>query len=108
MLGFLSDKQAVIGTLKATGSRDTDVLYSTKEALKATSKPPLIISWIVTLVGVLMCLTIIGALVGIPFILGSWWLRSYIKKYTTLIDSSYEEYLQEILKTNTDSSNENT
>ena len=38
------DKQSVIGTLKATGSRDPDILHAQKQKLLAPNKNLLILS----------------------------------------------------------------
>jgi hypothetical protein len=63
------EKQQVIGALKATGSSDPDVLFARKEELLAESKKVKILGIAPIIVGVVVSLSIIGAVVGIPAIL---------------------------------------
>ena len=68
---FTIDKQTVLGTLKATGSQDPDVLYNAKTQLVQMSKGMRGYSWIPMICGVLLTVTVIGAFVGIPaFLVG--------------------------------------
>lgn len=99
MFGLTPDKQTVIGALKATNSKDSDVLYAAKEKLKELAKGPLIISWIVTGIGIVMTLTVFLAIIGVPFVLVSWWVRRTIKKNYAQIDQTYQEYLTTINQT---------
>jgi len=57
------DKQSVIGTLKATGSRDRDILYAQKSELLA------------------------------PSIIFGWWCWSFGKKNIVTVEAGYTEYL---------------
>ena len=57
---FSLDKQTVIGALKASGSKDPDVLYTTKKKLIEQPRVLHPYSWIPMICGVLLSLTIIG------------------------------------------------
>ena len=90
------DKQTVIGTLKATNSRDLDVLHATKRNLISNvSFPRLAGNWFMFL-GALLSLTIIGLFIGIPFLLAGWWLRSRGTKNVKEVESAYSEYVAQL------------
>ena len=67
------DKQSVVGMFKATGSRDPDVLHAQKEKLLAQPKQLKLLAVICVVVGVVMTVTIVLAIAGIPSILFGWW-----------------------------------
>jgi hypothetical protein len=90
------DKQQVLGALKATGSFDQDVLYARKEEMLAESKKMKMLGTFPIVMGVVMCLTIIGAPVGIPFLIFGFWVRKRIRTNTQTADSAYGEYLNSI------------
>ena len=93
---FTIDKQTVLGTLKATGSQDPDVLYNAKTQLVQMSKGMRGYSWIPMICGVLLTVTVIGAFVGIPAFLVGLWLRIKSGKNLKIADETLEEYLQSI------------
>jgi len=93
---FSVDKQAVLGALKSTGSYDPDVLYAKKNELIQMSKGMKGYSWIPLIAGTLLCITIIGAFVGIPTVLIGWYLRSKAKKNMKIADETLTEYLESI------------
>src|SRR5256885_17244695 len=68
------DKQSVIGTLKATGSRDPDILHAQKQKLLAPNKNLKILAYILVGGGALLTLTFILAIAGIPLGLFGLWM----------------------------------
>lgn len=90
------EKQQVLGALKACGSHDPDVLYARKEELLADSRKMKILGIFPIIIGVVMCLTIIGAVVGIPAILFGWWVRKRIRTNVETADTAYADYLNSV------------
>lgn len=93
---FSVSKQQILGALKATGSKDPDVLFAAKEGAVAQIKPLRTMSLIPIICGVLLSLTLIGAFVGIPFALFGAWLRWKVGKSLKLADETYREHLTAI------------
>jgi hypothetical protein len=87
------DKQSVIGTLKAAGSRDPDILHAQKEKLLAPNKNLKILSYILIGGGALLSLTVILAIAGIPLALFGLWIWRFSAKNIAAIESGYSEYL---------------
>jgi hypothetical protein len=87
------DKQTVIGTLKATGTRDPDILHAQKQQLLAPSKNLRMASYVIMGCSALLTITIVAAFAGIPFgLLGIWlWRRS--SKNIATVEAAYSEYL---------------
>ena len=96
MFFLFSDKQAVTGAFKATGSKDPDVLYTTKQAMIGPTKFIITLSWVMTAAAVLLSLTIIGAFVGIPMILACWYIRRKCKNYVSNVESAYAVYVNQV------------
>ena len=90
------DKQTVIGALKASGSKDPDVLYTTKKKLVEQCRGLRIYSWVPIISGVLLSLTIIGAFIGIPVLVLGIWLRMKTGKSLRIAEEAYNEYLQAV------------
>jgi hypothetical protein len=86
------DKQSVIGTLKATGSRDPDVLYAQKQKLLAPNKNLKILSYMLLAGGVLLALTVILAIAGIPLALFGAWILWFSKRNIAAIEAGFSEY----------------
>jgi len=87
------DRQSVIGTLKATGTRDPDVLHTQKQKLLAPSKNLKMVSYIVMGCGVLLTITIVAAFAGIPFGLFGVWIWRFSSKNIATVEAAYSEYL---------------
>ncbi|MGH9392001.1 MAG: hypothetical protein ACRD1Z_20555, partial [Vicinamibacteria bacterium] len=69
------DKQSVIGTLKATGSKDPDVLHKERTNLLGVSKFIKVWGTVLMICGGLVSRTIILAIFGIPMAVAGWWMR---------------------------------
>jgi hypothetical protein len=78
--------------LKATGTRDTDILYAQKAKLLAPNKN-LKILYISTGGGALLSLTFILAIAGIPLALFGVWILRFTSKNIAAIKAGYSEYL---------------
>ena len=90
---FSLDKQTVTGALKASGSKDPDVLYATKKKLIDQVRGMHMYSWVPMIAGVLLSLTIIGAFIGIPVLILGIWMRMKTSKSLRLAEEAYQEYL---------------
>ncbi|MEO8451543.1 MAG: hypothetical protein ABI647_17245 [Gemmatimonadota bacterium] len=90
------DKQTVIGTLKATGSKDPDVLHAQKTTILTTVKFGRLAGALLMFCGVLLTLTILGAFLGIPAFLIGWWFRSRGSKNLATVEEGYSEYLAQV------------
>lgn len=88
----LLDTQTVTGVLKATGSRDLDVLASARATLEGTPKFHKLLGLALMILGGFMTLTIIGAVVGIPSVLAGWWLRRRAVANLATIDGAFVNY----------------
>jgi hypothetical protein len=87
------DKQSVIGTLKATGTRDPDILHAQKQKLLAPSNNLRMLSYILMGGGALLTLTIIVAFAGVPLALFGVWMWRFSSKNIATVEAAYSEYL---------------
>jgi hypothetical protein len=91
---FLSlDKATVIGFLKSTGSRDSDILYTQKRNLESAAKFPKIAGVYLMVVGGLCTALILLAFIGIPLIGLGWWLRRRGIRNLEAVEAGYAEYV---------------
>ena len=89
-------KQQVIGALKATGSSDPDVLFACKQELLDQYKPLKMMSLIPVICGALLCLTVIGAFIGVPMIVLGWWLRRKSNRNLATVEEGFTDYLNSV------------
>ena len=87
------DKQSVIGSLKACGSRDPDVLFAQKQQLVAPARQLKLLGYILLAGGALFTVTIILSWFGIPLMIFGWWLQRFGKSNIRTVDTAYEEFL---------------
>ena len=87
------DKQTVIGTLKATGSYDADILYAQKQKLLAPTKQKKIVAIIFVALGAFLTVTVILAILGIPLALFGLWGWRFCSKNIAAVEAGYTEYL---------------
>ncbi|MBL0127332.1 MAG: hypothetical protein IPP83_07685 [Flavobacteriales bacterium] len=92
---LFSGPRDVIGTLKTMNSKDPEILFATLSPVEMQANMLRIGSWIMTCVGGLVSLTIIGAVIGIPLILGGWYLRKKVKHQQEKINAAYQQFCQE-------------
>ena len=86
------DKTTVIGFLKSTGSRDTDVLYTQKRNLESAARFPKLTGIYLMVVGGLMTLLILTAFIGIPLIFLGLWMRKRGVRNLQAVEEGYAEY----------------
>ena len=84
------DRQSVIGSFKATGSHDPDVLFLQKKKLITPNKNLKLGSFGMMILGVLM-LPLLGA--GIPVILVGIWMYWFGARNIKVVEAAYSEYL---------------
>lgn len=87
------DRQSVIGALKATGSRDPDVLHSQKNELLSAPKQLKLLGIICMVCGGFFTLTVILAIAGIPFMIFGWWCMRFGKQNIEAIETGYRDYV---------------
>jgi hypothetical protein len=88
------DRQTVLGTFKASGARDPDVLHAQKETLIAPYKNLKRLAMICIGVGALFTITIFMSWFGIPLLLFAWWLWRFQAKNTAAVEEGYADYLR--------------
>lgn len=86
------DKQRVIGTFRATGSHDPDVLDARKERLMSVVGFPKPAGTFLIGLGAVTSLTVIGAIVGIPMVVAGVWLRRRGVRNIASVQAGFEEY----------------
>ena len=89
-----TDRKSVVGTLKATGSRDPDVLHAQKQTLLAPYKHLKLLAMICGGSGALFTLMIFMAWIGIPLLLFAWWLWRFQARNSAAVEAGYSEYMQ--------------
>jgi len=89
-----TDRKSVVGTLKATGSRDPDVLHAQKQTLLAPYKHLKLLAQLSAGIGALFTITIFMAWFGIPLLLGAWWLWRFQARNAAAVEDGYAEYMQ--------------
>jgi hypothetical protein len=87
------DQQSVIGTLKSTGARDTDVLHAQKEQLLAPYKHLKMLAKIGYAVGGVFTIMIFMAWMGIPVLIASWLLWKFQAKQQAAVEAGYAQYV---------------
>jgi hypothetical protein len=90
------DARGVLGTFKASGATDPDVLHAEKETLLLPQRNLKKLAWIGGIIGGLFTVTIFMAWFGIPLLLGTGWLWRFQARNTTAIEDGYAEYLRTI------------
>lgn len=86
------DRQHVLGALRATGSSDPAILYAKKEELLSESRRMKLLGIVPYFVGGAMCLTLVGAIVGIPIIWFGYAVGKTIRANVAVADETLAEY----------------
>jgi len=87
-------KQEVIGVLKATGSRDKDVLFAAKEGLLKVARQTRFYGTIFIISGIGLTITIIGSPIGIPMWIVGWFWRRRGTSSVEAVEAAYKEYTE--------------
>ena len=87
------DKQSVVGVLKATGSRDADVLHSQRTELLSPARHLQLLGIICMAIGAIFTVTVILAIAGSPCVIFGWWCWRFGKRNIAAVDAGYGEYL---------------
>ena len=87
------DQQTVVGSLKSTGTRDSDVLYAQKETMLAPYKHLKLLAKIGYAVGGLFTIMIFMAWFGIPVLIASWLLWKCQAKQIATVEAGYAQYI---------------
>ena len=88
------DRQTALGTFKACGARDADVLHAQKETLLAPYRNLKRLAVICIVIGALFTITIFMSWFGIPLLLFAWWLWRFQARNTTAVEDGYADYLR--------------
>ncbi len=86
------NKQEALGALKATGSRDKDILYNAKEGLLKVARQTRMNGTIIMIAGAGLTLVVIPAPISIPGFFVGWWLRRRGSGSIKEIETAYDEY----------------
>lgn len=86
------EKETIIDMLEATGSRDPDVLYERKATLMSRARFPRVAGLFLMVFGVLASVTVVGTVIGIPMLLGGWWIRHRGSRNVRTIEAGFAEY----------------
>ena len=90
------DQQTVLGTLKSTGARDSDVLHAQKQTMLAPYKHLKTLAMIGYVVGGIFTIMIFMAWMGIPVLIASWLLWRFQAKQTAAVESGYAQYVSSL------------
>jgi len=85
------EKQEVLGMLKASGSRDRDVLAAGKSQFLRVAKFQKMVGTIFMVLGILSSLTILLAIIGIPMAIAGWFIRSRGVKNLETVEAAFAE-----------------
>jgi hypothetical protein len=88
--------QQVIGSLRATGSTDADVLFAKKEELLTETRRMKLLTIAPLIMGGILTVSIIGAIVGIPALIFGFSVRKTYNHNIAVTDAALAEYMQSI------------
>ncbi|HLV26586.1 MAG TPA: hypothetical protein VKZ41_09750 [Gemmatimonadales bacterium] len=86
-------QQQLVGALKATGSSDPDVLFAAKEATMKVQRQLKLVATGFMLFGAVLTITLLGAPVGLPLLIGAYWLRRKVARNLADADATYGSYV---------------
>lgn len=88
--------QQVIGSLRATGSTDPDVLFARKEELLTETRRMKLLTIAPLIIGGILTVSLIGAIVGIPAMIFGYLVRKTYNNNIAIADGALAEYMQSI------------
>jgi len=88
--------QQVIGSLRATGSTDPDVLFARKEELLIETRRMKLLTIAPLIIGGILTVSLIGAIVGIPAMIFGYLVRKTYNNNIAIADNALAEYMQTI------------
>lgn len=88
--------QQVIGSLRATGSTNADVLFARKEELLTETRRMKLLTIAPLIVGGILTLSLVGAIVGVPAMIFGYLVRKTYNSNIAIADSALAEYMQSI------------
>ena len=95
------DRQQAIDALRSTGSSDPDVLCARKEELLNRIRKMKLFAITQMIVGIVVSLTIIGAIVGVPLMIRGLALKRCAEASDNAVETTYEEYVNAAAKRKT-------
>lgn len=87
------EKQQVTSALKSTGSSDADILFARKEEVLSQTRKLGFLGVLPIVAGAALCLTFLGAAVGVPAIWFGLRTRRRIRTNIETAEAAYLEYL---------------
>jgi hypothetical protein len=90
------DKQAVLGMIKTTGSRDPDVLHALQTQLLSQPKQLKLLGVLCIVIGAFFTVTVVLAIAGIPFMIFGVWLWRFGSKNVEAVDGAFAEYASSV------------
>ena len=90
------DEQTAFGLFKSVASHDPDVLYAQKETLDAPYRNLKRLAIMCGVGGGLLTITVFAAILGIPLMLGAWWLWRFQAKQSKAVEAGYSQYLASV------------
>jgi hypothetical protein len=90
------DQQTIFGMFKSSASHDPDVLYAQKETLLAPYKNLKRLAILSAAIGAFLTVTVVAAILGIPVVLGAWWLWRFQAKNSEAVEAGYAQYLASV------------
>ncbi len=85
--------QEVVGALKATGSRDPDVLHAVYQDFRRTFAVQKVSGLILLIVGAVTSLTILLIPISVPTAIFGWWYWRKGLRNLDIVESTYRSYV---------------
>lgn len=86
------NRQMILGELKMSGSTDPDVLYSVKSKLVSPSKGATWYSIALIVVGLFLCITIIGLPIGVMLLLMGAIALFRARRNVSAVNAAFEDF----------------
>ena len=90
------DQQTVFGMFRSSASHDPDVLYAQKETLLGPYKNLKRLAILSGVIGAFLTITVVAAILGIPTMIGAWWLWRFQARQSEAVEGGYTQYLASV------------